>query len=113
MKKVTRREPAVLSFRVKSIRCISAWLLQVEQGPLDIYYNQAGMKPTRPENVEATMMVPFLTFSPSAGSDRGAGPSTTSAPFLGSKTEPWQEHTNASRSDAKTLPLRKGFAVQN
>ena len=28
----------------------------------------------------------------------GAGPTITSAPFLGLKTEPWQEQTNASRS---------------
>ena len=60
--------------------------------------NQVGEAPTRPEKVEATMTAPSLTFRASEGSGRGAGPPTTSAPLRGSKSEPWQEQTNALRS---------------
>ena len=56
------------------------------------------MTPTCPEKVEATVTTPSLSFSPSAASGRGAGPPITSAAFLGSKIEAWQEQTNALRS---------------
>src|SRR6516165_6590622 len=54
--------------------------------------------PTRPSKVEATTTAPSATFRPRAGNGRGAGPPITSAPFLGSNTEAWQEQTNALRS---------------
>ena len=60
--------------------------------------DQVGVTPTRPENVEATITTPSLIFTASEGNALGAGPPTTSAPLRGSKTEPWQEHTNALRS---------------
>src|SRR5579872_108552 len=61
-------------------------------------WGQPCVPPTRPVKVEATVTTPSLSFSPSEGSGRGAGPKSTSAPFLGSKIEPWQEQTNALRS---------------
>jgi hypothetical protein len=64
----------------------------------NVYPYQFCMKPTRPKKVEAAATAPSATFRPSAGSGSGAGPTITSAPFLGLKTEPWQEQTNASRS---------------
>jgi len=49
--------------------------------------------PTRLEKAAATVTTPSATFRPREGKGRGAGPSITSAPFLGSKTEPWHEQT--------------------
>src|SRR5262249_25581862 len=49
--------------------------------PLARYFT---VPPTRAEKAEATATAPSATFSPSAGSGRGAGPNSTSAPFFGS-----------------------------
>src|SRR5262249_25460417 len=63
-----------------------------------VYQYQFCMTPTRPRKVEAAATAPSATFRPSGGSGSVAGPTITSAAFLGLKREPWQEQTNAARS---------------
>src|SRR5215472_13040787 len=80
----------------RSARC--ARLFLAVGHPTERLRYQFCMKPTCPRKVEAAATAPSATFRPSAGSGSGAGPTITSAAFLGLKTEPWQEQTNASRS---------------
>jgi len=64
-------------------------------GLVRAFAHPPGVGPTRASKVEATATAPSAAFTASAGSGRGAGPPITSAPFLGSKTEAWQEQTKA------------------
>ena len=71
--------------------------LRAKKKRLQRYFS---VPPTRLENGAATVTTPSVTFRPREGKGRGAGPPITSAPFLGSKTEPWHEQTKALRSFA-------------